>query len=235
MRGVEFSLPGMPFNYKTEIHRYKRYYQSIEGLAAKPRTRAYTTAIFSFLAVSLFGWYAIRPTIQTILYLQKEIEDNRLVNTQMEEKIGKLIEAHATYQSVQENLPYLAQALPPVPEALTAIGQIRNIAIIRGASISAITSSAAPLLSKEQTSPNKPTSLKGILNRKVNSIQLSVVLQGTFDSLQGIIEDILSMRRIITIVTLSITPDRETEQKFSIGSIPLKLVMKLNAHYIDRE
>lgn len=225
----------MPFNYKTEIHRYKRYYQSIEGLAAKPQTRAYTTAIFSFLAVSLFGWYAIRPTIQTILFLRKEIEDNGRVNAQMEEKIGKLIEANATYQSVQENLPYIAQALPPAPEALTALGQIRNIALIRGASISGITSSTAPLLSKEQTSPNKPTSLKGIPNRQVKSIQLSVVLVGTFNSLQGIIEDILSMRRIITIETLNFTPEREIEKQLAFGSIPLKLVMRVNAHYIDSE
>lgn len=225
----------MPFNYKTEIHRYKRYYQSIEGLAAKPQTRAYTTAIFSFLAVSLFGWYAIRPTLQTILTLQKEIEDNRLVNTKMEEKIGKLIEAHYTYQSVEADLPYVSQALPPAPNALTALGQIRNIAILKGASISAITSSSTPLLSTEQTTLNKPSAPQGIPNRKVKSVQLSVSLVGTYDILQGIIEDVLSMRRIITIEAVNFTPDQETEQQLAFGSTPLKLVMRLNAHYIDSE
>lgn len=225
----------MPFNYKTELHRYKRYYQSIEHIGARPQIRAYTTTIFSFLAVSLFGWYAIRPTIQTIIVLRKEIEDNRLVNTQMEEKISKLIEAHATYQSVQADLPYVAQALPSSSEVLAAIGQIRNIALIQGASISAISSSTAPLLSKEQMSPNKSPSPKGIPNRKVMSVQLSVVLVATYDILQKIIEDILSMRRIITIETLSFTPDREGEQQLTFGSIPIKLVMRLNAHYIDSE
>lgn len=225
----------MPFNYKTELHRYKRYYQSIEHIGARPQIRAYTTTIFSFLAVSLFGWYAIRPTIQTIIVLRREIEDNRLVNTQMEEKISKLIEAHATYQSVQADLPYVTQALPSSSEVLTAIGQIRNIALIQGASISAISSSTAPLLSKEQTSPNKSPSPKGIPNRKVMSVQLSVVLVATYDILQRIIEDILSMRRIITIETASFTPNRESEQQPAFGSIPLKLVMRLNAHYIDSD
>lgn len=225
----------MPFNYKTELHRYKRYYQSLEGVAAKPKTRAYTTAIFSFLAISLFGWYAIRPTIQTILYLQKEIEDNKLVSAQMEEKIGKLIEAHATYQSVEDDIPYLTQAIPPAPEALTALGQIRNIAIIRGASISAITSSSAPLLSNEQTSPNKSTVTKGISTRKIKSVQLSFIAVGTYDMLQSIIEDIVSLRRIVTIESLSFTPNRESEHQLLFGSIPLKLVMRLNAHYIDSD
>lgn len=217
----------MPFNYKTELHRYKRYYQSIEQVAAKPQARAYTTAIFSFLAVSLFGWYAIRPTLQTILTLQKEIEDNRLINTQMEEKISKLIEAHTTYQNIHDDLPYVAQALPPAPDVLTVIGQIRNIALISGASISAITSSSAPILSKDETAPTRPVATKTIPNRKVKSVQLSVTLMGTFDSLREIIADVLSMRRIITIESIGITPNRETQQ--------LKLVMRGSAHYIESE
>lgn len=225
----------MPYNYKTELHRYKRYYQSFGDAASKPAARAYTTAIFSFLAISLFGWYAIRPTVQTILYLQKEIEDNKLVNLQMEEKIGKLIEAHATYQSIEADIPYLQQALPPAPEALTALGQIRNIALIRGASISAITSSSAPLLSKEQSAPNKSAPAKGIPNRKVKSVQLSMIVVGTYTMLEGIIEDILSMRRIITIEALSFTPNRESDQQLLYGSRPIKLVMRLNAQYIDTD
>lgn len=223
----------MPFNYKTELHRYKRYYQTLEHVAVKPQTRAYTTAIFSFLAISLFGWYAIRPTIQTILFLQKEIEDNKLVSAQMEEKIGKLIEAHATYQSVEDDIPYLAQAIPPAPEVLTALGQIRNIAVIRGASISAITSSTAPLLSREQTAPNKAATTKGLTNRKIKSVQLSVAVVGTYEMLQNIIEDVVTLRRIVTIDSLSFTPNRESDQVLVFGSIPLKLVMRLNAHYID--
>lgn len=216
----------MPFHYKIEIHRYKRYYQSIEKLSAKPQMRAYTTAILSFLGVSLFGWYAIRPTLQTILYLRREITDNQKVNQQMEEKIGKLIEAQATYQSIQEDLPLLTQALPSAPEALSAIAQIRNISLIRGASISAITSQAAPLVAKQQ---------KGASNQKIKSIQLSVVLVGTYENLQGIVEDILSLRRIVTIETLTFIPNLETQEQYAPGAIPLKLAMKLNAHYIDSE
>ena len=225
----------MTFHYKTELHRYKRYYQSFGEAASKPVARAYTTAIFSFLAISLFGLYAIRPTVQTILFLRLEIDDNTLINLQMEEKIGKLIEAHAVYQSIEEDIPYLTQALPPSPEALTAIGQIRNIAIIRGASISAITSSSAPFLSKEQSAPNKSAPVKSIPNRKVKSVQLAMSVVGTYDMLQGIIEDILSMSRIITIDALNFTPNRESDQQAAFGRMPIKLVMRLNARYIDTD
>lgn len=224
----------MPFNYKTELHRYKRYYQSIEGLAGKPKARAYTTAIFSFLAVSLFGWYAIRPTLQTILYLRKEIEDTQKVNQQMEEKIGKLIEAHAAYQRVQDDLPSIKEALPEAPEVLTAIGQIRNIAYLRSASISAITSSQTPLLPKSQTVPNAQEAMaREIPNRKVNTVQMSVVLLGTYDALKGSIEDILGMRRLIAFETMSLTVDRTAQLQGAFGALPIKLIVRLQAHYVD--
>src|SRR3989338_2007521 len=118
----------MPFNYKTEIHRYKRYYQSIEQVANKPQARAYTTAIFSFLAVSLFGWYAIRPTLQTILYLRREIIDKTDISKKMEEKISNLIGAQATYQSVENQLPLLHAALPTNPQAVSLVQQIKKLA-----------------------------------------------------------------------------------------------------------
>lgn len=224
----------MPFNYKTELHRYRRYYQSIEGLAGKPKARAYTTAIFSFLAVSLFGWYAIRPTLQTILYLRKEIEDTQRVNQQMEEKIGKLIEAHAAYQQAQDDIPAVYEALPEAPEALTAIGQIRNIAIIRGASISAISSSQTPLLPKSQTVPNAQEGrAREILNRKVNTVPMSVVLLGTYDTLKESIEDILGMRRLITLDTMRLTVDRTAQLEGTFGALPIKLVVRLQAYYVD--
>ncbi len=215
----------MPYNYKTELHRYKRYYQSIGEFVAKPQAHAFTTTIFSFLAVSLFGWYAIRPTLQTILYLRREIDDNKKVNQQMEEKIGKLIEAQTSYQSAQDLIPYVAEALPGSADALTAIEQIRNIVISRGASISAITSSSTPLLSKEKPS----------LDRKTKPVQLSVVLTGSYETLEGAITDIVSMRRLMSIESLNFALDTEPEKQVAYGSIPLKLILKLSTYYIDTE
>lgn len=226
----------MSYNYKTELHRYRRYYQSIGEFVSKPQAHAFTTTIFSFLAVSLFGWYAIRPTLQTILYLRREIEDNKKVNQQMEEKIGKLIEAQATYQSVQDLIPYVSQALPETADALSALGQIRNIVLVRGASISAITISSTPLLSKNQSSPNQQAALtKTLPSRTAKPVQLSVVLQGTYETLEGVITDIVSIRRLMTVESLNFTLDTEPEKQMVYSGVPLKLILKLSTYYIDTQ
>lgn len=225
----------MPLSYKTELHRYTRYYQSLERVVSAPQNRSYTSAIFSFLAISLFGWYAIRPTLQTILTLRREIADNTFVNAQMEEKIRALIEAHTTYQSVAADLPSVSQALPPAPEVLSVLEQIRNIAALRGASVSALTSSAAPLVSREERMPTTPNVPKVTPRRTVKSVQISATLTGTYSALEGVIEDVLSLRRIVTVGTLTFTPDTQTQQQPAFGSAALKLVMQMNAHYIESE
>jgi len=84
----------------------------------KPKMRASTTAVFSFLAISLFTWYAIRPTAQTIIFLRREISDKTALNEQMENKITALIESQDTYEKIKERLPIVQQALPPNPDGV---------------------------------------------------------------------------------------------------------------------
>jgi len=98
------------FNYKQEYQRYKKYYLNLVPLLQQPVSRAYTTIIFSFLAISLFGWYAIRPTMQTIFELKREIADKTDLNQKMEEKISALIEAQAVYQDIETKIPVVTKS-----------------------------------------------------------------------------------------------------------------------------
>ena len=118
----------MALNYKNELQKYHKYYKALEPKLNKPTSKAYTTIVFSFLVVSLFGWYAIRPTIQTIIYLQREIRDKTELSKKMEDKISALIEAQAYYQEIEPLLPVIDQALPSKPDAIPVLIQLRNLA-----------------------------------------------------------------------------------------------------------
>ncbi len=63
----------MPPQEKSELQRFRRYYQRLGPFLTKQKNSQSTAAIFSLLAVSLFGWYAVRPTVPTILSLRREI------------------------------------------------------------------------------------------------------------------------------------------------------------------
>jgi Tfp pilus assembly protein PilO len=228
----------MAYNYKTEFQRYRRYYQAIEPVLNKPKSRAYTTIIFSFLAVSLFGWYAIRPTIQTILFLQREIRDKTEVNKKMEDKIAALIEAQAYYQEVEPILPVVDQALPTIPDAVPLMIQLRNLASTSGTLITAVQLPAVPLTSQELNVPASKGQIKSPTNAasgKQQTYDLSLAVRGSYPAIRAFLEGAMQMRRIISIDSFTIIPMR-AESVSSESAVPtnrlLQLALKFKAYYL---
>ncbi|OGG11626.1 hypothetical protein A2Z00_01015 [Candidatus Gottesmanbacteria bacterium RBG_13_45_10] len=225
----------MPYNYKTELQRYRKYYQSLEPLLEKPRSRAYTAIIFSFLAVSLFGWYAIRPTMETILYLRRQIADETEINKKMEDKISALIEAQAAYQEIAPVLPAVDQSLPPSPDAVPLAVQLRNLASASGTLLTSLQVATVPLIGKD-ASPSalpgaKPT--PGTDNQK--AFELSVTVRGPYAALRSFFEGIVSMRRIATVTSatiIAIRPESAATNSAQLGTRFLQLALRLKGYYL---
>jgi hypothetical protein len=231
----------MPFNYKTEIQRYRKYYHSLEPILIKPKSKAYTTVVFSFLAVSLFSWYAIMPTIQTILFLQREIRDKTDLNTKMEDKIAALIEAQSYYQDIEPNLPAVNEALPVIPDAIPLMIQLRNLASMSGTLISAVQLPSVPLTSQETVITGK-TGVKMPINAplKQQTFDLSISIKGTYAGLRGFLEGVTRMRRIVVVDSYTVTPIRTDSISVASGSAAptdrfLQLALKLKAYYLVSE
>ncbi len=232
----------MAFNYKTESDRYKKYYQSLEPLLLSPKKRQYTTVVFSFLAISLFGWYAIRPTIQTILYLRRELKDKAKVNQQMEEKIAALIEAQATYQSVESDLELLTHALPNNPNIILLVSALRNLANESGASISGIQAADIPILAHETQvstesalvaeSPDhitKPITPLG--KTKTVEIPISITVSGSYFSIKSFLDGILNLRRIVSIETIGFSSGTTETKKPVADARSMQINVKLKTFY----
>lgn len=220
----------MPFNYKEEYKRYQRYYQSLQPTT--PAKRAYTSIIFSFLVISLFGWYAIRPTMQTILTLKREISDKTEVNKKMEDKISALIEAQAAYQEIEPNLPILDEALPMMSEAPRAAWQLSALASATQVAITNISIADVPITG--ETGPSgqqKPAS-----NTPAN-FPISLIVTGAYSDVKQFIQGILNLRRTIQIDSIQITPIRESEFSATDSVTPtgtqVTVGLKLNVFYLS--
>lgn len=226
----------MELNVKNEIGRYRKYYKAIEPKLEKPRNKAYTTIVFSFLVVSLFGWYAIRPTIQTILTLKREIKDKTELSKKMEEKIAALIEAQAYYQEIEPLLPAIDQALPTIPDAIPLLVQLRNLASMSATIITTIQLPTVPIMSQEILPGSK-----GVINpaatgaNKQQTFDVSLSVKGPYSNIHAFIEGITFMRRIATIESISILPS-VTDQTSTASAQPntklLQLAVKLKAYYL---
>lgn len=205
-----------------ESNQFHRYYQKLQPIMKKPKMRASTTAVFSFLAISLFAWYAIRPTAQTIIYLRREISDKTALNEQMENKITALIEAQEKYESIENRLPVLRQALPGNPDAIILARQLRNLAAYSGASISAIQIPSLPILGQEATPGAKLAPPKPLENFPV-----SITLTGQYPALKGFMDGLITMRRITSIDSIAFKLSTSKEAFAN----DLQLSLKLTSYY----
>ncbi len=179
-------------------NQFHRYYQRLQPVMKKQRNRATTTAVFSFLAVSLFVFYAIRPTAQTIILLRREIADKTELNKRMEDKITTLIQAQTNYETASETIPVINEALPVNPDAVVLARKLQHLASISGATISALQMPSLPILANEAT-PGAKTAPKP----DVTEFPVNIVLTGTYTSLKAFLDGLLNMRRIVTIDTIN--------------------------------
>lgn len=209
----KFSLP----------QEYRKYYRSLEPILKQPKTKQYSTVIFFFLTVALFGWYAMRPTIQTILYLRKEIVDKKLVNTQMDEKINALIEAQAILETIQPQLEIIAYTVPIYPQAVDIARQLKKLAESSQASLSAIQIASVPILVAT------PSAALPSYAVKHTTIPINVSIDGPYNVLASFMSGLLAMQRILTIDSISFSPGKSGLPQAGLNEIRLQL--KLTAYY----
>jgi len=222
----------MAFNYREEYKRYKRYYQSLEPALQKPAARAYTAIIFSFLVVSLFSWYAIRPTMQTIFMLRREIADKTELNKKMEDKISALIEAQAAYQAVEPYVPVINQALPETSDPVRAAKDIQALAADSRVTITSLSLSALPL-----TNDVGPGEKQATGSDKLANFPVSLSVTGAYPDIKSFTQGLLNLRRIMQITSMLFAPARATETVASVSATPagtqVKLDLKLKLFYLS--
>jgi len=202
---------------------YRKYYHSLEPMLVKPKTKQYSTVIFFMLTVALFGWYAIRPTIQTILALRREIVDKKALNIQMDEKINALVEAQSILEHVRPQLPVIGKSIPSNPGAVDIARQLTTLGQEVQASVSALQMGSTAIL-LTATGSALPSSIV-----KHTTIPLTLSLEGPFPTLSSFMKGLLAMQRIITIDSISFSPNKSGVPQAGINGIRLQL--KLNAFY----
>lgn len=199
---------------------FHRYYRRMMPDMEKPKSRAATATVFSFLAVSLFAWFAVRPTAQTIIYLRREVADKTIVNQKMEEKITALIEAQATYETIQNRLYLLENALPRNPDGAILGRQMRNLISVAEATISAIQVGQLPL-SNEATPGSQLQA-----NKNVTAFPVTSIVGGSYGSIRNTLINIIGLRRITTIQSLSLRSNGAIT-----GDTMLEAVLRLQSYY----
>lgn len=156
----------------------------------KQRATAYLYVIFSLLAFSFFGIFAIGPTVTTISDLNKKYNEEKVALKELKEKNEALKSLSAQYVEIQPNLDLIENAIPQSPKVAELTRQLENLSIQNNLIVKKLDTGLMELYPAKN--PNKP----------IFSFIFTIGVEGGEQDVNQFILDLVSMGRIIKIEKL---------------------------------
>ncbi|KKS84434.1 MAG: hypothetical protein UV59_C0019G0009 [Candidatus Gottesmanbacteria bacterium GW2011_GWA1_43_11] len=224
-------------NSNRQLQFWRKRYAEVTPLLKTRRVQAYTMIVLSLFTVSFFGMLAVRPTLETITTLQKQIEDRTLVNQKLEQKINALITAQAEYQKIASDIPAIYNMLPQQPNVTSLIIKLEEVAITQNVSLTNLDFSPVTVFGTSDVAqvPVASTAAepaKDILAAEstiVLPLSFSVTFTGGYQELVNVITQLTRMNRIVTIESADIqSADAAQSSTLIVGATT-------NAYYFPLE
>lgn len=149
--------------------------------------------VLTLCALSFFGFFAISPTISTILKLKKEISDNQLVLTQMETKIKNLTELRKQYFNLQNDLPIIMNAITVEPDVHLLFAQIQSIALTSNIAINKLQNFEVEILKQDNNA-----------GKNYFSYSFSIAGTGSSENISKFVSTLTNMERVVNVDTFSV-------------------------------
>jgi Tfp pilus assembly protein PilO len=174
----------------TRYSRYSRTYKYIEPALRNPLVRTYGYIIFTIIATILFIIYAIKPTIETIVVLQKQLSDQKIILTKLTQKSQALSQARENYQAIPDGKKQaLEQSIPKQINLPFLVTALENSTLSTTASISA--------LQFQPVTIEKPQN-----SQTLSEVQFTFNTEGSLTDLKHILTNLRKSPRMIAIDTL---------------------------------
>ena len=186
----------------------KRYLADLSLLAplGEEKTKQYAMLVFTLLALSFFGIFAINPTITTIVELRKKLADSELANQQLEQKIAALSALLQEYGELEEQLPAVFAAIPQDPQTVRLLSQIQTMAEDHNITVTELKSLPVSLKADK-----KAKKLKNA--EKDKSVSFTLEGQATYADFERFVADLTNFERIVTITQVTIAREGRNDSE----------------------
>ncbi len=174
-----------------EINKIKKEFYSLVKNQGRQKIITYLYVIFSLVAVTVFGLFAINPTLATISELHKEKDDGEFTLNQLRAKNQTLQKLGVQYQQIEVDLDKVFTAIPSSPKIPELIRKIEILANRNNLAISSLNTGAIELF---------PTSRTGT---PLFSYTVNVSSTGTESSINAFVQELINLDRTLTIERLS--------------------------------
>ncbi len=192
---------------RPESKIYSRYFTYIKPLVRIPLVRTYGTTIFTILIMTIFIFFAIKPTVETILVLQKKLDDSNQLLAKLDKKAESLSLGKRNYDNLDPGIKNKIQsAIPDSINLKSIIQTLEGSAKNHDATVSALQIQPQLLEIKSDTKLGT-----------LQEIGFTFNVEGDYSNLNSILQDLVLSSRLISIDSLSI--NKVSEGKGVVMSI----------------
>jgi hypothetical protein len=212
---------------------YRRYVRNLALLYQKRQdVRAFVELLLTLSAITIFGLFAIRPTIVTIIELNSQIKGGQETIKLLDAKIQSLAEAQEAYTNNRAVLSLLGTAVPENPSPENYIRQVEGLTSRHSLLLLDLSTSDIPVLGAMSTEviPDKTKEQEeNLFPSQVKNYELEFAVSGDYEQIRAFLRDFEFMRRPMLEDTVSIG--------LSGGDLPGELVLSITGRlsYIPSE
>lgn len=203
--------------WKKDYLRYKDFFLSVANVyKTKPNLRIYLELILSLSTIIIFALFAVRPTVLTIIELDKQIKTKEETILNLKLKIKNLQTASNLMQNESENIRFIDQAIPNNASPDTLVRQIQDIAKESSLQILSFSSSGINLLGVDPK--NK---------RQQDELNFTFSATGTYQSIFLFLSRLENLRRPIKfdsfVINSNVTENGKVLVSIISGKVPYLL------------
>lgn len=169
--------------------------------------------VLTIVAIVFFALVAIRPTLNTMAELIKQIEDKKQMDQKLSLKITALSTAQAELATKQTDALVLDRAVPSTPLFSHFLKQIEKTCSQNQVTIISLTTQAVPI-------ERDPQTIQGGTN--LESIPITLSVRGTYSQLLLVLRQISGLQRLVVIDRVDIFPTTDGDENTLNMSLSLR-------------
>lgn len=193
------------------------YRKNLANIYKKPAAQVSMALILTIFAIIFFGIFAIRPTLATIVELNKRIDDQKIVVEKLEKKATALATAQSEYLLIEEKIPLIDAAIPKTHSLDTLLKQIEGIAATLNAPIDS-------LQVDEVFFPEELVDEKKV--GTVLELPLNIAISSTFMDIKEFMVLLSKIKRLVSIESISFSSETVEDGEL------LKMNLSVKAYHL---
>lgn len=196
--------------------QYSRYYTYIKPVLQNKYVKTYSSSVFSIITILVFSIFAIKPTISTIVSLQKSIDEHNLTLTKIKAKQGTLNDLKSNYSNITSDTLGNIEMLAPYQTALPdLVESLEQLVKVYQASSTGVQIQPVEIIGDPELLIREP---------KIEMIEVTINIKGTYFQLSEILDKLSSSKRLVKIKSVDLIKNSDQpDLSMSINAIAFYL------------